>query len=108
MADEKSKKSDGEFDIFVANLTYPEAAQIFSASLKSLDAIKENCIVVLDTNALLVPFTTGKESLEQIRKTYKSLVAQKRLVVPGQVAREFAKNRASKSGRVVSTTESKS
>lgn len=96
MAEEKSKKSEGEFDIFVANLTYPEAAQIFSASLKSLDAIKENCIIVLDTNALLVPFTTGKESLEQIRKTYNFLVAQKRLVVPGQVAREFAKNRANK------------
>jgi hypothetical protein len=96
MTEEKQKKSEGEFDIFIANFTYPEAAKIFSASLKSLNAIKDNCMVVLDTNALLVPFTTGKESLEQIRKTYKFLVEQKRLVVPGQVAREFAKNRAGK------------
>lgn len=51
---------------------------------------------MLDTNALLVPYGTSKESLEQIRQTYATLVAEKRLIVPGQVAREFAKNRANK------------
>ena len=98
MADEKSKKSDGEFDIFVANLTYPEAAQILSASLKSLDAIQRELYRCLRHKRVACSFTTDRqgELLEQIRKTYKSLVAQKRLVVPGQVAREFAKNRAGK------------
>jgi len=51
---------------------------------------------VLDTNVLLVPYDTSKESLNQIRQTYATLVAEKRLIIPGQVAREFAKNRANK------------
>ena len=45
---------------------------------------------------MFVPYLIGKDSLEQIRKTYKHLIAQKRLRIPGQVAREFAKNRALK------------
>lgn len=45
---------------------------------------------------MLVPFSTGKESLAQIRLTYEKLVGEKRLVVPGQVAREFAVNRPTK------------
>jgi hypothetical protein len=52
--------------------------------------------VILDTNALLVPFGTGRESLAQIRHTYAQLVAQGRLFVPGQVVREFAVNRPAK------------
>jgi uncharacterized protein YutE (UPF0331/DUF86 family)/exonuclease VII small subunit len=38
----------------------------------------------------------GKESLSQIRETYRKLVTATRLIVPGQVAREFANNRANK------------
>jgi hypothetical protein len=51
---------------------------------------------VLDTNALLVPYRTGPEILKQITSTYQRLIAEKRLVIPGQVAREFAKNRGDK------------
>jgi len=89
-------KNTSEFDIFIANSIYPEAEPIFTTRLISLEEIKDNCYIVLDTNALLVPYGTGKESLDQIRQTYATLVAEKRLVVPGQVAREFAKNRANK------------
>jgi hypothetical protein len=92
-ADSKIKK---DVDIFIASSTYPDAQSLFTTRLKPLEEIKSDCIVVLDTNALLVPYTTSKEGLEQIRRTYKALVSEKRLVVPGQVAREFAKNRANK------------
>jgi uncharacterized protein YutE (UPF0331/DUF86 family) len=93
---EKKKKTEGEFDIFILNSTYPDAETIFTSHLKSLDELKSECSIVLDTNALLVPYSIGKESLEQIRKTYKSLVSESRLIIPGQVAREFANNRANK------------
>jgi hypothetical protein len=46
----------------------------------------------------LVSFS--KDSLEQIRKTYKALVSTEQLVIPGQVAREFAVNRARKLGEL--------
>lgn len=93
MSVEDNKK---DADLFIANSTYPEAEPIFTARLKPLDDIKSDCFVVLDTNALLVPYTTSKESLEQIRRTCKVLANEHRLIIPGQVAREFAKNRAKK------------
>jgi rRNA-processing protein FCF1 len=91
---EDSKKEN--LNIFIANTIYPEAEAIFKAQYKPLEEIKDDCYVVLDTNALLVPYTTGKDSLDQIKRTYTTLLRSKRLVIPAQVAREFAKNRANK------------
>ncbi len=54
-------------------------------------------MIVLDTNVLLAPYIIGKEDLlEQCRETYGSLARAKRLIVPGQVVREFARNRQEK------------
>ena len=82
--------------MFVLNKIYPNAESVFSFRPKTLEQIKENCLVVLDTNVLLIPFDTGKESLQQIKSTYERLTQAKRLVIPGRVAREFAKNRSEK------------
>lgn len=92
MADQKKPK----FDIFVADSIYPDAEAVFSVVPKKISDIKKDCIIVLDTNALFVPYLIGKRSLKQIDKTYSKLVSENRLVIPGQVSREFAKNRASK------------
>jgi rRNA-processing protein FCF1 len=90
------KKNDGS-NIFVAKSIYPEAAQIFTFRLRPLKDVKDDCYIVLDTNVLLAPYTIGREDLlDQCRRTYKPLVTAKRLVIPGQVAREFAKNRTAK------------
>jgi hypothetical protein len=94
------QKQAAEKELFIANSVYPEADPIFTFRLKPLKDIKDDCHVVLDTNALLVPYTISRESLEQIRGTCGSLVKQKRLVIPGQVAREFAKHRATKLGEL--------
>ena len=90
---ESDNKKD-VFDVFVINTIFPDSDSLFSAGPSSLQAIKEDCIIVLDTNVLLIPFSTGKESLEQIRNTFKILLEAEQLIVPGQVAREFARNRA--------------
>ena len=85
-----------EFDIFIANSTYPDVRSVFTP-LQPLNQIKDDCFIVLDTNVLLTPYTIGQEDLlEQCRKTLKPLSSQKRLIIPGQVAREFAKHRANK------------
>jgi rRNA-processing protein FCF1 len=97
MADETKK---GKFDIFIARSIYPDAASVFTTHVKPLNEIKDDCYIVLDTNALLVPYNVGKESLAQIKTTYSALIAQKRLIIPAQVAREFAKNRANKIGEL--------
>ena len=94
------KKNHNDSNIFVSNTVYPEADAVFTAQPKTLKEIKDNSIIILDTNSLLVPYSIGKDSLKQIHKTYQALVSQKRLFIPGQVAREFAKNRATKLAEV--------
>ncbi len=49
---------------------------------------------------MLVPYKVSKNSLSQIEDTYKLLAEENRLVIPGQVAREFANNRPFKLGEI--------
>lgn len=93
---EKNKGNQDEFDIFIANSIFPEAASIFSTHIKTIKSIKNTAIIVMDTNALLVPYNVGKDSVSQIRTTYEKLVKTGQLIIPGQVAREFANNRTNK------------
>jgi len=85
-----------DYNIFISNSIYPDADSIFQFSLKSLGEIKDDCYVVIDTNALLLPYTVNPKSLQEISLTYGKLLESKQLVIPGQVAREFARNRANK------------
>jgi len=80
-------------DVFLANKSYPDAKGLFFDATATLESVKQECVVVLDTNALLVPYGVSTNSLSEIEKTYISLAKTNRLVVAGQVAREFAKNR---------------
>lgn len=94
--DKKGDNRKRESDIFISNSIFPDAESIFTFELQPLDAIKDKCIVVVDTNALLVPYTISKNSLDAIKSIYGKLVKESRLVIPGQVAREFAKNKVTK------------
>jgi exonuclease VII small subunit len=82
--------------LFHRSALYPDAEGIFAFRPKSLVEIRDDSFVVLDTNSLLVPYTIGKETLEQIETIYKALVDAKRLLIPGQVTREFAEHRVTK------------
>lgn len=88
-------------DLFILNTVFPDPASVFSFRLKKLEEIQADCLVVFDTNALLVPYTVDRSSLVAIREAIEPLVEQGRLVIPGQVAREFAKHRAGKIVEVV-------
>lgn len=85
-----------EFDIFIKNSIYPKAEEIFSSSNQPLDKVKKDCLFVVDTNALLVPYFASSQDLEQIKLIYSSLIERSRFYIPGQVAREFASNRPDK------------
>ncbi|CAN5576048.1 hypothetical protein BH24ACI2_BH24ACI2_05230 [soil metagenome] len=90
------QKDERKVDILWRNQIYPDAEGIFSFKPKLINEVKNDCIVIPDTNSLLVPFTTGKQSLGQIEQIYKQLVENKRLFIPAQVAREFAEHRVTK------------
>ncbi|MCL5272037.1 MAG: PIN domain-containing protein [Gammaproteobacteria bacterium] len=88
--------SEDKKEIFFDHWVFPDAKSLFSFRLKTLEEVKNDCIIVLDTNILLFPYKLNSQGIELIKLTYRELIAQKRLFIPGQVAREFAKNRALK------------
>ncbi|KAA0990902.1 PIN domain-containing protein [Dyadobacter aurulentus] len=88
--------ADKNYNIFIKSEIYPSALGILGFSPKSIEEIKEDCIFVIDTNALLIPYTIDSKSLEEIRSVYLNLRDQNRLLLPAQVVREFADNRPTK------------
>jgi hypothetical protein len=84
-------------DLFFAGLVYQDAPSIFSWRPKGLQEIKEHCLVVLDANVLLAPYTAvSQKNLSLIAEGYRQLIDEQRMIVPGQAAREFARNRPNK------------
>ncbi len=100
MAKAQDQAKYGSTNIFIANEIYPDAQGLFAVKIEALEHIKDDCIIVIDTNVLLLPYSTGRESLQRIGETFSQLVESGQLIVPGQVAREFAKNRATKLGEL--------
>jgi len=96
----EEKENNKEYDIFITRKIFPEASLIFTTQLKSLEEIKDVCLFVIDTNALLVPYTISRKNLDQIEQVYLKLVNDKRLYIPGRVAREFAIHRSIKLGEI--------
>lgn len=84
---------------------FPDAKGLFGIGLTSLVDFKEAAVVALDTNVLLVPFGTGPGTLAELRRTYSALVSANRLVIPAQVAREFAKWRPIKLAEIMDMIE---
>lgn len=70
---------------------YASALRVFARRAAQLD--QSSALIVLDTNALLVPYRVGKQSLEDIKSALAEYKAQGRLVVPAEVALEYARNR---------------
>jgi rRNA-processing protein FCF1 len=95
----KSKQKT-EADIFALESVFPDAGAVFTSRPKTLEEVKGDAIVILDTNTLLLPYMTGPKTLSEIKATYKKLLEKKRLLIPARVAREFADNRAKKLGEL--------
>jgi hypothetical protein len=93
--DEREGQSDERlrYDLHTIKKVFPEAAAVFSFRPQSLEEVKDQFLVIPDTNALLVPYRTSPHSLEQFQRLYTNLITAKRFFVPGQVAREFARLR---------------
>jgi rRNA-processing protein FCF1 len=88
--------SQNNKDPFFADRVYPDAQSIFSWHPKSLAEIKSECLIVLDTNILLAPYTVSQKSLSAIADSYEAIIDENRMIVPAQVAREFARLHANK------------
>ena len=99
MPDESDLTSDAlesSLNVSSAAAMFPNAKSLFQIQLKTLEEITSDCYVFLDANVLLHPYNTSKDALAAIEKTYTTLTQVNRLFIPGQSAREFAKNRETK------------
>ncbi len=96
-----------EKDIYIKNYLYPEAKKLFKCTLKTIDEIKEECVYVVDTNALLLPYTISNKSLLEIERIFSNLIKENKIFIPGQVAREFVNRRPDKVKEILSKLISK-
>ncbi len=99
MADKEKKTPTVEIPLermFLASQIIPDATEAFLSSSENVKQVKDEVDVVLDTNALLLPYGSGSESLDRISALYKKLVTAKRLFIPAQASREFVRNRPNK------------
>lgn len=97
MASEPSKSAaHSASDQFVLEHIYRNADSVFRHAAVDKASILDNAIIVLDTNSLLVPYSAGSASLQAIKSLFTQYAKSKRLYLPAQVAREFARNKASR------------
>jgi rRNA-processing protein FCF1 len=95
-----TKKRNPDYDPLIADSIFPDAEAVFTTQPIRLQQVKDKACVVLDTNALLLPYEVSPLSLQNVESAYTKLIADGRLFIPAQVAREFARNRAKKLGEV--------
>ncbi|GCD49805.1 hypothetical protein BJI49_11920 [Acetobacter pasteurianus] len=88
-------------DAFWLTDLYPDAKALLTHEHVPLSDLDNDYIVVLDANVLLLPFETTSQSMDAIGKVYKELAESGKLIVPGQVVREFYKKRSEKIGEIV-------
>lgn len=74
---------------------YPDTSATVEAFPKKPEDVIDDCLVVLDTKALTLPYKISKNILDAILDVHANW-----LIVPGQVAREFAANRGNEIARV--------
>jgi hypothetical protein len=86
--------SNNDFNSY--NEKFPHPQLIFTHKFKSFNETRDNCLVSLDTNVLLAPYSLRKESINEIEKVYFSLQKKNRLFLCAQAAREFAANKQNK------------
>lgn len=99
--------AEEEGNSFSTRDKFPNPTQLFGFKLESIDSIKGDCVFVLDTNVLLLPFTTKSKSLEAIKAVYEKLTEEDRIFIPTHVAREFLDNRSQKLADIAQTLATK-
>ncbi len=101
MANEDNPNVGNPVDPFALRAFFPDAQGIFDAQYKPLEIVKVDCFVALDANVLLLPYKLENVSLPDVLSTYRQLANEKRLIIPAQAAREFARHRSMKVAEVV-------
>lgn len=87
---------------------YPSHKESFSFVLEAVSDIKDEALIVLDANVLLLPFTSNVKSVQAIKKLYSRLALSDQLFLPAQAVREYLDNRAIKISDINAALQTKS
>lgn len=87
---------DAPVNPFALQEVFVDTRALFDDPYKTLIEISKSGFVALDANVLLMPYEMDSVSLPQVISVYRALATEKRLIVPAQAAREFAKHRSAK------------
>ena len=87
---------------------YPSPKASFSFVLEDISGIKDDALVVLDANVLLLPFTTNIKNVQAIKDLYSKLAQRDQLFLPAQAVREYLDNRAVKISDINEALQKKS
>ncbi|MFL0489217.1 PIN-like domain-containing protein [Bacillus sp. 179-I 2A5 NHS] len=74
----------------------PQSYSSLFIELKTVEEIKSNATIVIDTNVLLMGYQKKNVTFESVLTILKKLSDEKRLKIPAHVVKEFAKNRPGK------------
>ncbi|OOT50870.1 PIN domain-containing protein [Acinetobacter pittii] len=86
--------------LFLLHRKMPNVVETFTFNSKDISILKNEALIILDTNVLLLPYKAGKTSFDAIINVYNKLKNENRLFLPEQVAREFIKNKPEKIGEL--------
>ena len=95
-------------NFFTLKDIYPDSSNALFFELKKIDEIKNDALILLDTNILLLPYKTDSENLNAIKDVYNQLISRDQLYVPAHSIREFLKNRPNKLSEIVEALNKKS
>ncbi|HFT7989566.1 PIN-like domain-containing protein [Citrobacter braakii] len=87
---------------------YPSPKDSFSFVLEPISEMKDEALVVLDANVLLLPFTTNIRNVKAIKELYTRLSKSNQLFLPAQAVREYLDNRAIKISDINEALQKKS
>ncbi|WP_413499903.1 PIN domain-containing protein [Buttiauxella gaviniae] len=87
---------------------YPSPKDSFSFVLEPISEMKDEALVVLDANVLLLPFTTNIKNVQAIKELYTRLSKSDQLFLPAQAVREYLDNRSTKIADINESLQKKS
>src|SRR5688572_15261836 len=93
-------------DVFALEKTFPTPSDLLKPH-KTVSADDKNLLVVLDTNALLLPYEIKTGNLKALGDVFAALAKQDRIFVPDRVIREFARNRDRKLTALIDALETR-
>ena len=93
---ENQEDENEDVDPFALENVFGDPQKLLDHECKNLEEIKDEAIVCLDANVLLLPYEFSGTSLQALISVYEKLGKAGNLKIPSRAAKEYLKHRADK------------